>query len=808
MVSLIRDYLDVLSHFSSGLNLEVIELSIQFFFESLIRLIRYIVTFGWLTDIMYLPIIVPKCQQSILSEHFFYEDLNLNFFSTIGKEGVWNFFFLGFLNSLFCCLPFSTTHLIAIRRFWIQGPIAGIASTIGIIVGQCLFIALTILGIRSVVIPWFSLDPLNYVLGIFLLFTIVFEMAHEKRIRSIDLSEKQTLRNICVLSILLTWTEQATISQYLSNLSLTNEPSLLTGINSSGFGSDLSYIIGILIGHIFFSSFFIALTLIVKNSLFTVSNIPYSVWLRRANSIFLIGIMGLSFSSTAYYSLDYLLTGPLGFISQDKALENSIFTQRNVKDPSRLLTSMDVVFPFSIDTDISYFDRGNYGEQPGFFRRNFEELNYQGEYAWLIRRDKKPNLYSSAQTTRTAIRDFLKFDPDQGQMEQMNNVQSSQNLNIEKAKPNPILQAGFGQKFGDRDRVKLRKRYEENYEETRANETYLIGESFNNFPQLDPSLAPLEATLKQKYYTNRVYQTLLNLDIDAFLNRQPTKYQLSEEDEAQIFKKRYLLSKYYDTIRAYQQLPYKDEFQEFFQGSKTFVDRAYNHQFKGSLGIVRRLFAVTLDDNENPAKSAVLKYDQPLFQDQNTYSFVHEDIPKDDSLSPKKAPAFSQWNIDDSFFEVNQLKNSPFLELTDSTPFYLGWDNEKRQMILTKRFYSFPYNEQIYVPSLTTSEFRSSLKNTELADDLKLERIWTIWPLQEKSLLKLKTKPNNQVITLYEPTTNPEMTTIFKIVSATRGGGNVEIFSFPANMRFLNKTPEHLVPNQGGFFWPGSIYDQ
>jgi hypothetical protein len=25
-------------------------------------------------------------------------------------------------------------------------------------------------------------------------------------------------------------------------------------------------------------------------------------------------------------------------------------------------------------------------------------------------------------------------------------------------------------------------------------------------------------------------------------------------------------------------------------------------------------------------------------------------------------------------------------------------------------------------------------------------------------------------------------------------------------MRFFNKTPEHLVPNQGGFMWPGSQY--
>ena len=820
MISLIRDYLDVLSGILniSHSYFDIVKVTFIFFFQSFIHFFQYILTFGWFRDMMYLPIILPKYQQLVLSERFFYEDLNIEFFKNLGdlnfvsSNSIFGFFILGFLNSLFCCLPLSTTHLLAIRRLFVQGMVAGIASTAGIIVGQCAFIFCTIYGIRALIIPWFSWDPLNYILGLILLFSVVYEMANEKRIRPIESSEQQTLRNIFFISILFTWTEQANISQYLTNVTFGNQPSLLTLGGTATANSHFSYFVGILLGHICFSGIFIGLSVAFKNGLFTLSKLPYSVWLKRVNAVFLVGILGLSFSSTPYYSLDYLLAGPLGFISQDKLLDSSIFSQRNTQDPSRLLTSMDIIFPFSIDTDISYFDRGDYGEQPGFFKRNYEELNYQGEYAWLVRRDKKPNLYLSAQTTRTKIRDLFQFDPNEINQNDTTNLKSENSVkkiaNVTPYQPTVIQKTG--------DRLKVKKRYEENYDESRANDTFLISESLNNFPQTDVSLAPLETTLKQKYYTNRVYKTLLNVEIDAFLKRQPKSYELTSDEENTVFRKRYLLAKYYDTIRAYQQLPYRDEFNEFFQGSKTFVDRAYHHQFKGNLGTVKRLFAVTFDGNSD----AILKYDQPLLIDnQNAKNeLIHEELSLIDNSQKDLTPK-TDWNnlidfkasdiIQKSTFPINVGAGnevSPLLESQDSTPFYLGWDNEKRQMILTKRFVPQLANHiDLEMKKVTNKEFDSFLKTTN--HNLPNERAFTFttWPLKKDKVMEVKSKTNNQAVTLFEPTTNPEMLSILKIVSASRGG-NVEIFSFPTNMRFMNKTPEHLAPNQGGLVWPGSQY--
>lgn len=791
MISLIRDYLDVLSNIvnTSHNYFDVIKITFKFGFDWLINVVGYLVTFGWLKDIMYLPIEIRKWEESLITGKFFYENVNIIWNENLcNNKGIMGVFFLGFVNSVFCSFALSTSHLIALRRLYVQGLIAGIASTLGIIVGECLFLFCPIFGIRSPLTNWLSLHPLTYFLGIALVLLVVYEMCNEKRIRPIELSEKKNLKNIFVIQVLLSWTEESNFGQYLSNVTLTNEPSLLRFGTTNTF-ENMSYFLGLVLGNIFFSAVFIGLSLLLKRTLFEMFKIPYSVLLKRINKTLLIIITGLCLSTFPYYGFDYLLTSPLGLISEDKILNDSILSQKNIKDQSRILTSLDVVVPFFIDTDVSYFDRGEYGLQPGFFRRNFEELNYQGEYAWLIRRDKKPNLYSSNPTTETTLRDLFIFNEKPGSVKELSIAAKKKPVE----KPNPEF-SGSLDEFNnvwvktDRDGVKLEKRYAENYNESRVSDGFVIGDTFNNFPQMETVLTPIEISLKEKFYENPIYKTLLNLEIDSFLNREKKENrELDNIDENELYKKRVILSQYYDTIRDYQGLPYKNEFNDIFQGSKTFVDRAYNHQFKGTLSVIRRLFAVTLDNSENPIQAPVLKYDKPLWQ-KDFVNFGHEELKK-----PKNVTSI-------------KLKLDPFLEETDSTPFYLGWDNDTRQMILTKRF--TPNTNKILISEkeseLTSSNWKSSLKNID--SNLTKEITFTTWPLQKDLLLALKAKPTNHVVTLFEPTTNPDVKAIFKLINTRSVESSIEVYNFPSNMRYANRPFENLVPNQGGFFWPGSEY--
>ena len=805
MISFIRDYLEILSDSaaSTASLFEIVQVSLKFFLTSFSSFVGYLLTFGWIRDLLYLPIVLPKWQEAILSEHFFSTDLNINLFdflSNSSHNGFISIFILGFLNSFICCLPLSTVHFLSMRRLFVQGLTAGVASIVGMIFGQTFFIALVIFGVRVLLIPWFNLDPLNYFLGFAFLFMVIYDMASEKRIRPVEISEQNVLIKIFIISFILSLTEQANLAQYFSTLNFSNQSSLLTLNGIGSFGTNFSYILGLFLGQVFFSLFLLALTLFIRKSLLTISGLPYSVWLKQTNFLFLTFLVGCNLSSIPYYGLDYLLTKPLGFVSQDKIFEESFLTGNNIKDPSRLLTSVDSFSPISLDTNISQFDRDNYGDQTRFFKHTFEELNYQGEYAWLIRRDKKPDLYSSGETTKTRIRNL--FQGEEAQSDKKSPEVMSQPERTSNDNPNQLI---FDSIVQSNDKQKLRKRFVDFYDETKEKDNFLIGESFESFPLLGTPQTPAEITLKQKYYANGVYKNLLNTEIDAFLNRQPKEYALTSGEEVELFKKRSALSQYYDTIRVYEKIPYQLEFKDIFQGSKSFVDRPYNHQFKGNLHVVRRLFAVTLDNNENEDQKSILKYDMPLFRDpqKNQNYLLHEE------LTPQS------------------ITNKPFLEFNDSTPFYLGWDNQSRQMILTQRFLptadslQFPTSvlpagspvkqllkelkqsasqaQQIIVPETYIDVLKSTNNSSS-----RLE--FTTWPLDKYKLKELKAKANNKIITLYEPLENPEMNTISSTLKVQPLS---EIFtnenaSFPVNMKYLGKVPDHLVPNTGGLVWPGN----
>lgn len=828
MVSLIRDYLDVLS--SSTSYFEVAQVTFSFLFQALVQFVQYFLTFGWFRDILYLPVIVPKCQQALMTEHFIYQDFNVPLFESISEASasisqnsqIFHFLVLGFLNSLFCALPFSVTHFFALRRLFVQGLLAGIVSTAGVVLGQSLFLCLTIFGVRSLIIPWFSFQPFNFILGITLVFLSVYSMANEKRLRPIDSSETNVLITIFVSSFLLTWTEQGGFAQYLSTLNFSNSPSLLELPLVAGFSHHLSYAVGFFLGHVFFSGLLIAFVLYLRNLFFMISGVPFSILLKKLNSFFLIAILGLSFNSIPYYGFDYLLMGPLGFISKDIALEGSYFTQEDVYYKNRLFPRIEILTPLPIDLDYSYFDRGDYGLSRAFFKRIYEDLNYQGEFAWVTRFDKKPDLYSSGQTTRLSIQNYLKLDkkaaPPTPPPLYRTFIEDDFDVEEKSSLPSQMMDSTLSM-----ERSKMAKRFYENYEEDRERDMFGLKEVFFEL-ELGRPIPPIlhsQITIKEKYYGNPVYRALLNFEIDTFSKRGlgGQSSTLSASEEISLFELQELLSGYHDTIRSYQKLPYYDEFEDAFQGSKTFVDRTYKHQFKGTLSAVRRLFAISpsnegttpspefvhfkLDDlaasKSEPAGTLnnpfnILRFDQPLFIEQKgsgrfkKVPFVHEEMRK---------KSYSR-----------RAQKYPLMELNDSSPFYYGWDNESRRMILTKRFLP-SYSEApttIPLSKMTANEFTKWLaKNDNELNPKEETLLFTTWPIPEKPLFEQKILDDNPLITLFEPATNPEMAAVVNLVTTDFVVIDWDCYSFPGNMRYYAKFPERLEPQHGGLVWPGTL---
>jgi hypothetical protein len=295
-----------------------------------------VISLNWLKSIWDLPIIIPDISSAMISEisvldGYFHNAFN--FLDTPLSYGDRNIalyslekFSIGLLNSLFLFIPTSTAHLITLRRFVIQGLEAGYLAGLGSIAGSILWITSVIFGWRFFVIPWLSLDVFRYLLGFVLLVKYMWDTYNE---RKTVIASPEAKQKIFLLNFLLALTEQTSVYPFISNISIGSESSILESFPAQNFVEFISihgfYIAGLTLGclsllHLtcwFWENpgFKIYMWLI---SSFKVST---SFYYKALNFTFLYLTMICAISSIPYYGLDYTLTNPLGFIQDDRILD-------------------------------------------------------------------------------------------------------------------------------------------------------------------------------------------------------------------------------------------------------------------------------------------------------------------------------------------------------------------------------------------------------------------------------------------------------------------------------------------------------
>ena len=800
-VTVIRDYVETLNTISEStentLTFSIfLSESVLYIFKTLQSFFLYIVTFRWLHDFSLLPIILPQLSQSILKEIFFLETPSKVFFEFLEIPSLnQNKFLLGFFNSFFLSLPLSIVHVLSIRRLLIQGIPAGVYSIGGYVLGQLIFITCTIFGIREVLLPWINLEPLNYLLGVILIFRIIYSMTSDlslKPLRGWFLSEYKTY---FLTSLLLAWCEQSSISQYFGNLTISPDVSLLESFSSNSsvgsFFSHFSYIFGILFGSIIFIGLWGAFCLQVKNWFILNTPLFLSSFIQFINKItFVIGI-ALSLSSIPFYGFDYLLTSPFGFVSQDNVFKKTIFEQRNeqieASDPR--LSDLETNFKY-LQSEVSPFDRGQYltssdGAQP----LSFEDLNYRGEFDWTGRNNKQG--IADSRGSFFALSKILKKSPkSQIETRTSSGFDSKPELNkLIVSNENPFeFETSFTEPHFDG-----KQRFFEWYDQSEIIDQD-SAEFFSPYTEFSKTSFPsdylrtasrlekdIEEKFKAKYYSNPLYKTLLTIDIDLFLNRQPQEFELNSEQEQDLYTKRRILQCYMDSLRNYSQLPYTEFFDEFFEGAKSFSNKVYNQQFKGTLRSVRRLFSLTLDlDSESTQTlQTVLKFDQPLYQleENQGFSTYHEEL-------------------------VNQPIQSTFGPTSHFVmkPFYAGWDTNTRKFVITNKFLPRTlagYKVNLDVESL--GKFSGKISNHK-GQKLK----FTTWPLARQTVLDPETELTNSYSTLFV-TKNPTLPETDNQLF----GENFS--SLPANYEIYKRQHQNqqdrfknLAPKRGGFLWSGT----
>ena len=222
-LNVLKDHTDVLNNtYDTLLNQldfpAVVQQSSIFFFSTLKLFFTYLLTFQWVKDFTCFPVRIPEITQSILNEHLVTGGVSSGMFpETSSPFNLFTFLqppvyrnnklFIGFLNSFFLCLPISVVNLIHTRRLLVQGIPAGIASGLGVILGQWWLFTSVVCGFRIFVIPWFSSGPVPYLTGLYLVVTIIYDMTHQRSFVPIPKFETGKLVRIFLLSFALAWTE-------------------------------------------------------------------------------------------------------------------------------------------------------------------------------------------------------------------------------------------------------------------------------------------------------------------------------------------------------------------------------------------------------------------------------------------------------------------------------------------------------------------------------------------------------------------------------------------------------------------------
>ena len=798
-LNVLKDYTDVLNNTYDTLLTQldfpaVVQQSSIFVFSTLKLFFTYLITFQWVKDFTCFPVRIPEITQSILNEHLVTGGVSSGMFpETSGPFNLFTFLqppvyrnnklFIGFLNSFFLCLPISVVNLIHTRRLLVQGIPAGIASGLGVILGQWWLFTSVVCGFRIFVIPWFSSGPVPYLAGLYLVVTIIYDMTHQRSFVPIPKFETGKLVRIFLLSFALAWTEQSCIFSHLSSFTLDLHSSLLQSHTSNSFLSHLSYSIGLLIGSTFFIGLFGWLSIRLFRFAPSVLGMFYSTWLIRVNRGLLVLIMCLAVTSIPYYGLDYLIAKPLGYLSQDETLSQTILSPRldsrwGFSKPDRIdCAHLPELMPFQrtrylVNNPLRFDEKANfstdYVTETEFIRKKnttperkiramrdlsrgvnerlgalFKRWSPLSDYNKKVSLDEKKDLAQGRSRTNRKSKPLVEFD------DKLDQTKSTISLGIDDG----IFALDRG----------LVADWEELFQPSvtvQAQSDYAFVSRF----RLKPHRRLSQAWLTKRYRANPVYKSLLKTDIDFFVNRQPSKFKLSPVQEANLVENRTKLAKYYNTLHTYDKLdifqpslvrekdPYKPSVKQSSPNRYSYANHVYNQQFKGSMSIVRRLFSLKLsaekgDNDDNYQRSnarRVLKYDQPLFREKEINT-KHEELPQllDFQLQTGSQDTYEQGTNKGNRFaplasatsETHVWPSSKeFVYDSESTPFYGGWDQSNRRFVLTNSLLPRVYS----VWDVTGQKDIFNPKHRPIFPKVGADKApnWSIWALIEAKYLE------------------------------------------------------------------------
>nr|UCS09751.1 hypothetical chloroplast RF1 [Oedocladium carolinianum] len=398
------------------------------------------------------PIIVPSIADSMISEISVLDGTFHNVFTFLDAplEKVFSTkndfiviiclekFFIGLLNSLFLWLPTSAATFLCLRRFVMQGMEIGYIAAIGTMTANIFWLICVLFGVRWIVIPWMSLDILRYWLGFMLLIKYFWDnrlpakeiksdfsvnviktklglnsiIAIFAQIFKFNRNFSNPIQQIFLFHFLLALTEQTSLYPFLSHFSLSAQSTYLESFPSDNLINFILihcfYLLGIFIGSFSFINFLCWFweEPAYKVYLWATKNfqkIRAGDMVRITHFIFQTLTISLACASLPYFSIEYFITKPLGFLPNDQIFHQSKNNAFLTHSTSPVLYRSPYYFPRqrffryddwaeyygkNIPLDTSLYDQGAYRLYP------IEDLHYGADYEWTRRRSNHVKIRS------------------------------------------------------------------------------------------------------------------------------------------------------------------------------------------------------------------------------------------------------------------------------------------------------------------------------------------------------------------------------------------------------------------------------
>lgn len=417
-VTAVRDYIDWINASLDGIGQDMsighfVQHTCTYLASSLKLALLYLVTFQWLRDLAYLPVLIPQYTEAVIKEHlYFTQNPVLNVFSfTATPTMADNKFIIGWFNSLGAALPFSCAHLIAMRRFYVQGRAAAIATSLGIMSGHVVLLTAILLGWRPLILPLLQCEPWNYILGLTLLLRMTYNMSQSEGMityHTFQAAPGHVFVRMGLGGFALTVCEQSLIFPHLSNFTFGLEPSFIEPATSTSvqlMTHHALYILGFGLGSCFWTTGLYAAAVGFRAMVTRLCRSTYVQFHARVHAYSKLFILTLTLSSIPFYGVDYMVTHPLGFVPYDAALVPGIFAPNTAHDLElqSLDGEVDIDREIRQDADIAGFDRGVYmrymlGKLNPEDQNTFnvygtpEDYRIPVEYAWMTETQRRPVL--------------------------------------------------------------------------------------------------------------------------------------------------------------------------------------------------------------------------------------------------------------------------------------------------------------------------------------------------------------------------------------------------------------------------------